>query len=121
MAPETGSYLTTVPEAIENSDLGVLRATASSSVDGFGRNVDVSIDLDRDTVTTAEIEAVLRLIAGKIDQPGAVFLDLTFWDGPNVETIDSEAACEAIGSPSLRCSYNSTIIRIDDLQREFGA
>jgi hypothetical protein len=121
MMPETGSYRTTVPEAIENSDLDVLRATTSTEIDGFGRTVNVHVDLERDEVTTAEIEEVLRLITGKIDQPGASRVELSFMDWRTIESIDSEAACEAIGSPSIRCTYNSTIIDLDDLQQEFGA
>ncbi|MFF2273102.1 hypothetical protein ACFVTX_12550 [Agromyces sp. NPDC058136] len=119
LLPDTGSYLETVPEAIEQSDLGVTRVTASSSPDGFGRNVYVGVHLDRATVTTAEIEQVLGLIAGKLDQPGASRVEVTFWDGAT-STIDSEAACEAIGSPSIRCDYNTTSIDLDDLSREFG-
>lgn len=120
LLPDMGSYLETVPEVIEQSDLGVTRVTASSSPDGFGRNAYVGVHLDRATVTTAEIEQVLGLIAGKIDQPGASWVKVTFWDGVT-STIDSEAACEAIGSPSIRCDYNTTSIDLDDLSREFGA
>lgn len=88
LLPDMGSYLETVPEVIEQSDLGVTRVTASSSPDGFGRNAYVGVHLDRATVTS---------------------------------TIDSESACEAIGSPSIRCDYNTTSIDLDDLGREFGA
>lgn len=121
LVPETGSYLTTVPEAIENSDLDVVRVGVSSYLDGFARDVAVNVDLDRDVVTTDEIEQVLRLVADKIDQPGAARLKLTFWDAPNVTTIESEAQCEAIGSPAIRCSYSSISIPLADLRSEFGA
>ena len=39
----------------------------------------------------------------------------------NVTTIESEAQCEAIGSPAIRCSYSSISIPLADLRSEFGA
>lgn len=120
ITPEMGSYLETVPEVLEQSDLGVTRASASSSLSGFVRYVSVNVRLDRASVTSAEIEQVLGLIADNIDQPAASRVEVTFWDGVT-STIDSEAACEAIGSPSIRCDYNTTSIDLDDLSREFGA
>lgn len=114
-----GSYLETVPEALEQSDLGVTRVSAGSSLSGFVRTVSFGVHLDRDSVTSSEIEQTLGLMAGKIDQPSASTVELSFWDD-GLEPIDTESACEAIGSPSLRCDYLEISIDLDDLDREFG-
>ncbi len=87
-APESGTYRSTIPAALQEADIGVTRASAGSGIDGLTRYVSMHVQLDRDTLTGTQLGEILKITVPLIDQPGTDTVQLRF-RGVSTSTPDS--------------------------------
>lgn len=63
---------TAVPAALKEADLGVVEAWTELSVDGLARNLDVTFDLDQDSITAEDLRRVLEVVVEATGQDAEV-------------------------------------------------
>lgn len=117
--PATGPLTTAIPSALLAGDLGITEAQASTSTSGFALSVDVDVTFDHQTVTAADLRAILAIIVDNTNITNVHGIEVFGLDGTTKEFdyVGLDAVGEQLGFPAHSYSVGYFSADWDDVVR----
>jgi hypothetical protein len=90
---------TSIPAALDGSELGVVSSEAGTRNDGLALNLWVSAEFEADTLTEDDLRTLLQLVVDSTSQSGFYELSITASVAPGDTAIDLGTLGERLGFP----------------------